>query len=260
MALRAPGLGRVTRPRAVGVRIPYAEVPAAARAWVDDLLGSPVVSTDEQVGGMSPGNATRVVCADGTRAFVKGVGEELNPLSPGIHRREVTVLGMLGHHEMWPALLGSYDEDGWVVLVLEDVEGGHPDLADDATMARLLEDVERLPEVLAERVPVVPDPAPDAGGLNDLRVLFTRWADAFPHLHEVPEHLAPRWLVERADEVEARVRAMADLPFAHLCHWDIRNDNLLQRPDGSIVFVDWGQAAVGPDWVDPLLARLERVE
>ena len=32
------------------------------------------------------------------------------------------------------------------------------------------------------------------------------------------------------------------------------------RPDGSIVFVDWGACAVGPRWVDPLLARLERVD
>ncbi len=43
-------------------------------------------------------------------------------------------------------------------------------------------------------------------------------------------------------------------------HWDIRNDNLLQRPDGSLVFLDWGAAGTGPDWLDPLLARLERVE
>jgi hypothetical protein len=235
-------------------------MPAGARAWVDEVLGSPVVSTHEQVGGMSPGNATRVVCADGTRAFVKAVGAELNPLSPGIYRREVTVLQLLGRHELWAGLLGSRDEDGWVVLVLDDVEGAHPDLADDTVMARLLDTVERMPQVLAERVPVVPAPDPDAGGLNDLGRLFGAWAAAFPLLGDVPERLAPRWLVERADELGARVRAMADLPMEHLVHWDIRNDNLLQRPDGSLVLVDWGQAGVGPDWVDPLLARLERVD
>ena len=110
-------------PRAVGVRIPYGQVPQQARTWVDEVLGSPVVSTSEQVGGMSPGNATRVVCADGTRAFVKGVGKELNPLSPAIYRREATVLGMLGRHELWAGLVASYDVDGWVVL--EDVDGVH---------------------------------------------------------------------------------------------------------------------------------------
>ena len=260
MARRAPGLG-VSGPRAVGVRIPYAGVPARVRAWVDDALGSPVVATYEQVGGMSPGNATRVVCADGTRAFVKAVGAELNPDTPTIYRREVTALDLLGRHEMWAAMLASYDEDGWVALVLEDVEGTHPDLRDDATMERLLADVDRLPGVLSERVPVLPDPDPDNGGLNDLRVAFRRWAAAFQHLPDVPGELAPRWLVERAEEYGARVTAMAEgLDARHLVHWDIRNDNLVERRDGSIVFVDWGQAAIGPDWVDPLLARLERVD
>lgn len=259
LAQRTPGLD-VTGPRAAGARVPYAAVPAAARAWVDELLGSPVVSTAEQVGGMSPGNATRVVCADGTRAFVKGVGAELNPDSPTLYRREITVLNLLGRHELWAGLLGAYDEDGWVVLVLEDVEGVHPDLADDPTMNQLLAGVEQLPAVLEEKVPVVPAPDPSAGGLNDLCVSFAAWAAVFPVLDEVPEHLAPRWLVERADDLGARVAGLAERPFEHLVHWDIRNDNLLQRRDGTIVFVDWGQAAVGPDWADPLLARLERVE
>jgi hypothetical protein len=250
----------VTAPRAVGVRITYGEVPRHVRDRVDDLLGSPVVATHEQVGGMSPGNATRVVCADGTRAFVKAVGAGLNPLSPGMYRREITVLEMLGRHELWAGLVGAHDDGDWVVLVLDDVEGVHPDLADDTVMDRLLADVERLPDVLGERVPDLPVPDPGAGGLNDLGALFRAWADTFPLLDDVPERLAPRWLVERADDLGDRVRAMADLPMDHLVHWDIRNDNLLQRPDGAIVFVDWGQAGVGPDWVDPLLARLERVE
>lgn len=45
-----------------------------------------------------------------------------------------------------------------------------------------------------------------------------------------------------------------------LVHYDIRIDNLLQRPTGESVFLDWGAAGIGPDWLDPLLARLERVD
>ena len=48
--------------------------------------------------------------------------------------------------------------------------------------------------------------------------------------------------------------------MSQVAHWDIRVDNLLRRPGGEVVFVDWGVAARGPAWVDPLLARLERVE
>ena len=31
----------------------------------------------------------------------------------------------------------------------------------------------------------------------------------------------------------------------HLAHWDIRVDNLLRRPGGEIVFLDWGTTARG---------------
>ena len=64
----------MSAPRAVGVRAAYPAVPPPVRAWVDSTLGSPVVEAREQVGGMSPGCATRLVCADGTRAFIKAVG------------------------------------------------------------------------------------------------------------------------------------------------------------------------------------------
>ena len=50
----------MTAPRAVGVRLPYAAVPAAVRAWVELELGSPVVGTVEHVRGKSPGFATRL--------------------------------------------------------------------------------------------------------------------------------------------------------------------------------------------------------
>jgi len=256
VALRAPGLG-VTVPRAVGVRASYDRVPEAVRAWVDTTLGSPVVATAEQVGGMSPGCATRVTCADGTRAFVKAVGHELNPDTPTMFRREATALTLLGSHPLWADLLASYDADGWVALLLEDVEGAHPDLGDDAMMSRLLDATDELTRVMRERVPVPPAPDPQSGGLTDLALVYERWADGLEHAHEAP--LLPRWVVERADEFADRVRGLARVAPEHLVHWDIRNDNLLLRPSGELVFLDWGAAGVGSDWIDPLLARLERV-
>ncbi|MFT4081246.1 MAG: hypothetical protein QM638_01545 [Nocardioides sp.] len=42
-----------------------------------------------QIGGMSPGCAARVRGADGTRAFVKAVGADLNPDTPTLFRREI---------------------------------------------------------------------------------------------------------------------------------------------------------------------------
>jgi aminoglycoside phosphotransferase (APT) family kinase protein len=238
----------------------YPSVPASVRAWVDSTLGSPVVSAAEQVGGMSPGCATRVTCADGTQAFVKAVGTDLNPDTPTMFRREITVLTMLGSHPLWADLLASYDDGCWVALLLEDVEGSHPDLADDRVMAHLLEATDELTRVIGERVPEPPAPDPHAGGLNDLAATFGTWAGVFDRVADVPADLMPGWVVDRAAELRQRVLSLTDHAFDSVLHWDIRNDNLLVRPSGEIVFVDWGQCGVGPDWLDPLLARLERVD
>jgi hypothetical protein len=251
----------VTAPRAVGVRIQYADVPARGRAGVDDSLGSPVESWEEQVGGMSPGCETRVVAADGTRAFVKAVGLELNPGTPTLFRREIDTLERIGDHPLWASLRASYDADGWVALLLDDIPGGHPDLTDDSEMEALLGATEQLGEVLRG----VPAPwGPTAAtivepGLVDVKARFRGWASALDHLDEMPEELVPRE-VSRDPAAMRRLVARLDEGDTQLSHFDIRIDNLLRPRPGRIVFVDWGGAAVAPAWVDPLLARFERVE
>jgi hypothetical protein len=245
----------VTAPRAVGVRLAYDAVPAAVRGWVEAELGSPVVTTAEQVGGMSPGCATRVTCADGTRAFVKAVGAGLNPDTPGLFRREAGVLAHLGKHELWASLLASYDDGDWVALLIEDVEGRHPDFADDAELAAVLQGTDRLATVLRDRG------EPPAVTLVDVAGRFRLWADSLDGLPDAPaEAPVPAWLRREPHGWADVLRAQADVAGTQLVHWDIRIDNLLRRPGGDVVFVDWGMAASGPAWVDPLLARMERVD
>jgi hypothetical protein len=251
----------VTAPRAVGVRTPYSAIPERVRAWVSDSLGSPVVSWTEQIGGMSPGCATRVVTDDGTRAFVKAVGSVLNPDSPVHFRREVEALGLIGADPLWASLQASYDDGGWVALLLEDVEGRHADLSDDQEMATLLAATDRLGERLA-RVPVPTRLARSfaSPGYVDVWAVFAGWAEAADHIADLPHDLVPPLVRRQASRCRDLVRGLLAPGSSGLAHWDIRNDNLLMRPDGSIVFVDWGACAVGPRWVDPLLARLERVD
>ena len=167
---------------------------------------------------------------------------------------------MLGADPLWATLLDSYDDGDWVALVLEDVEGQYPDLSDDATMERLTAEAERLSETLAARVPHLPEPDPFAGGLGDLRERFQTWAESFDRLDEVPDDVLPGWVRADATAFRREVAALANFEAPRLVHWDIRTDNLLQRPSGDLVFLDWGGASVGPAWADPLLARLERVE
>ena len=258
----------MTAPRAAGVHLPYDALPSAVTAWVTETLGSPVVSAVEQAGGMSPGCVSRLVCADGTHAFLKAVGAELNPDSPMLYRREAAALGLIGSHPLWADLTAAYDDGGWVALLLEDVEGRHPDLADDAVMDQLLERTDELGRVLAARVPDPPATATGPAdtsplfrdGPVDLGAVFQEWATSFDQVGELPPELAPPWLVARAADLRDGVAALADEPADRVVHWDVRNDNLLQRPTGEIVFLDWGAFGVGPAWLDPLLARLERVD
>ena len=245
----------MTAPRAVGVRLAYDAVPASVRAWVAESLGSPVVAVAEQVGGMSPGCATRVTCADGTRAFVKAVGAELNPDTPGLFRREVGVLGALGDHELWARLLASYDDGAWVALLIEDVDGRHPDFAHPDELAAVLGGTDRLAAVLRERH------VPDTVDLVDVAHVLGKWADCLDGLGGAPVGTpVPDWLRSDPYGWAGVLRDHAARPMPHVVHWDIRIDNLLRRPDGRIVFVDWGTTARGPAWTDALLARLERVD
>src|SRR5215207_5102349 len=78
----------VDQPLAAGVRAEWSALPGQVQDWVGTLLGSPVTSAVNQPGGFSPGLAARVQCADGSRAFVKAVGMQLNPDAPGLHRAE----------------------------------------------------------------------------------------------------------------------------------------------------------------------------
>lgn len=271
MAVRTAGLVVTAAPRAVGVRTPWSGVPERVRSWVERELGSPVVETADQVGGMSPGCATRLRCADGTRAFVKAVGADLNPHTPTLFRREVRTLGLIGAHRLWARLLASLDEgesreDGWVALLLEDVPGLHPDLSTDAARDRLTAATDELGAVLRERVPALPAPDP-ARGLAEIageRAVVEAWSHGLDHAAEVAAEapdLMPRWVGERADELRDAVRRLAQACTEdRLAHWDIRDDNLRTRADGSIVFVDWGGTLRGSAWTDPLIARLEGVE
>ena len=75
----------------------------------------------------------------------QAVGPELNPQSPGIHRAEARIAAALPEGTPAPRLLGFFDEDGWVVLVFEDIEGALPVLPwKAAELARVLDAVAEL--------------------------------------------------------------------------------------------------------------------
>lgn len=75
-------------------------------------------------------------------------------------------------------------------------------------------------------------------------------------LHVMPAHLPVSRLPEMRD-LQARAREVTSGDA--LVHWDARNDNILIRPDGTAVLLDWAWARRGAPWLDTLLLALDFV-
>lgn len=230
---------------AVGVRMPFEEVPAGVRAWVERVLGSVVISATTQQGGFSPGVAARLVTASGRRAFVKAVGAALNPDTPTLFRNEIAAIQGVGPLPQAPRLYDVYDDGDWVVLLLEDVEGrlpSHPWVREDAV--RVLDALAELTEALD------PSPWPEAPVAAVRSASFlSRWDRVIADGLAVPDWAAGREQ-ELADLARTGLRALA--AGKALAHWDLRADNILLTDD-RVVFIDWAHAAVAPSWADTVI-------
>ena len=235
-------------------RITWPDLPHHVRAEVESILGSSVVEHTSYPGGFSPGTADKVVCADGTEAFVKAVHPDLNTKSPGIHRSELGVMRALPPGLPVPALLGGFEADDWVVLVLEHVDADHPALP--WTRDTLLPVVDAA-LALGDRL--TPSPL-------DLDLASNHCADmwqGFARCLETPPDDLDPWLADRLGVLDARARAsLAAMDGDTLTHLDLRADNILIRHgDGPlrhrVVFIDWPWALRGARWLDVTLLTLE---
>jgi hypothetical protein len=236
-------------PPATGQRITWAEVPEHVRAGIEHVLGGRVVNAASQSGGFSPGTADRLLLENGDRAFVKAVSPLQNPDSPDVLRREGDNLAVLGASAHVPRLIGRYDDDVWVALALEDIDGCCPAMPwrDEHVAAAL----DTLAGLAAELTPSpIPDLEPLADGFSSL---FAGWR----RLQTQPAELVDPWVADHLEQL-ARLSesTLAQLVGDTVVHCDVRADNLLVRADGSMVVVDWPWALVGPDWVDRLLLMI----
>ena len=197
-------------------------------------------------GGMSPGCAARLRTADDRTAFVKAAGRAPNPRTPDLFRHEIDVLSTLQPATYRPRLLASHDDSDWVAILLEEVDGRHPDLEDRAQAEAVWSTVATQTHELT--------PPPAGLVIDTLADNARRWAGGWSTMTADPSAYLPEWAIDRCDELHGRVTTLPErLPVESLCHWDVRNDNLLVRRDGTAVIVDWGMACLGPTWADLLL-------
>jgi aminoglycoside phosphotransferase (APT) family kinase protein len=241
-------------PPAAGVRLEWSAAPEPLRRVIEADLGSAVVEATSQPGGFSPGVAARLLLADGRRAFVKAAGPEPNPEAPQLHRAEVRITAALPAEAPTPRLLASYDLDGWVALVLDDVDGAMP------AQPWRSDELERVLEALADlSSALTPSPVEAPPVSRRFGDSFQGWRSARDE-RDGGEDL--RWLDPWARRHLDRLASLEDgweaaAAGTTLLHADLRADNLLLTPT-RVVVVDWPWACVGAPWLD-LLAMLPSV-
>ncbi len=233
-------------PPAEGRRLPFSAIPAGLRAEIERLLGGQVADAVTQPGGFSPGIAARVRLADGRRAFVKAVGD-INPDSPDIHRAEARIAAALPATAPAARLLGAIDEGGWVILILEDIDGQMP--AQPWQPDELARVLAALADQAAELTPAPIDAPPAVSRYRHLGRGWGLLASAAASGADDLTGLDP-WAVAHLDELITIEQRWAEAGRGDtLAHGDVRADNILLTPD-RVVFVDWPWASLAPAWFD----------
>ncbi|MGV9341169.1 phosphotransferase family protein [Streptomyces sp. NPDC003688] len=232
---------------AAGERVDWWAVPSSVRDRVETALGSPVEDAVTQAGGFSPGVAARVRLADGRRVFVKAVGPEPNPETPDLHRAEARITAALPDTAPVPSLLMAFDIEGWVALVLEDVEGEAP------AQPWQMDELHRVLAAAAE-LSVLLDPSPIEAPTVAARFgeKFQGWRRLSAAAAQGADDLAwlDPWARRNLGRLVARETVWsAAAAGSALIHGDLRADNILLTDD-RVMVVDWPWAAVGASWFD----------
>jgi hypothetical protein len=213
-------------------RLDWEHLPPALRAEVERRLGSPVVAAESQTAGFTPGFASVLTCADGSRHFVKAASTVAQRIFADAYREEARKLRLLPPEVPAPRLQWLHDDD-WVVLGFEHVEGRPPrrpwvpeELAAASAMAVELADLLT--------------PAPP--GMETAAEAFLAW----PALWDTVDD-------PRAEELGALAAGFAAVAAGDtVVHTDVRDDNLIIGPDGTVRLCDWNWPVVGAAWLDSL--------
>ncbi|KAA1426213.1 hypothetical protein [Nocardioides antri] len=214
-------------------RLEWRFLPPHIRSEVERRVGSPVTDAVSQTGGFTPGFASVLTCADGSRHFVKAASTVAQRMFADAYREEARKLRLLPAGTPAPRLQWVHDADDWVVLGFEHVEGRAPQrpwVPDELAAA----------SAMAVEIARLLTPAPD--GVDRAVDEFASW----PALWDRTDH--PR--AAECGALAAQYAAVVDGDT--LVHTDIRDDNLLVRPDGTVVMCDWNWPVAGASWLDSL--------
>jgi hypothetical protein len=220
-------------------RLEWTHLPPSVRAAIEQRCGSPVVEAISQGGGFTPGFASVLVCADGSRHFVKAASTVAQRLFAESYREEARKLRALPEGTPAPRLLWVLDDD-WLVLGLEYVEARAPRRPwRAADLDACLDSLETVVDLLT--------PVPEGLHLDPIADDFAEWPAYWDHVRATRD-------LPHTDEAAALAEAYAEAVRGDtLVHTDVRDDNVLLTPDGRALFCDWNWPTVGAAWLDSLL-------
>ncbi|GGD29681.1 hypothetical protein GCM10007231_31440 [Nocardioides daphniae] len=221
-------------------RLEWAHLPPWLRAEVEVRCGAPVLGAESVEAGFTPGMATVLTCADGSRHFVKAASHRAQRAYAASYAEEVRHLRTLPPTVPAPALRWVLEAPEWIVFSTEHV--------DAAPVARpwTRGDLDACLDALA-RVAETGSPAPSGMELPTFTDETASWAQAWTGLTP-PTH------PERLDEaVDLARRATTLLLGETLVHGDLRADNALVDEGGNAWFCDWNWPATGPAWLDSMM-------
>lgn len=231
----------LTVPHAATAQRPtWPELPDAVRDWIDQELGSPVVSAVSERSGYTPGFASRLQLGDGRRVFAKLAGWDKGWLLES-YAKEAAKRRTLPAGAPAPTLISDartvIGGSDWQLLIFEEIVGRPPHRpwtgADVAIAVRTVEAAARA---------LTPAPAgydweplgAELGGLS---------ADK--------DQMITERFGDHAAELRDLVIALPELcAGTTLVHADLRDDNMIIGVDGRGWIVDWNYPLLGKPWTD----------
>ena len=223
-------------------RLDWLLLPPMVRRLVEDRFGTTVVDAVSTEAGFTPGCASVLTGADGRRLFLKAASKKAQRPFAAAYAEEARRLEDLPDCLDVPRVLWSHEDDLWVVLALEHVDGVNPLRPwGRSQLDRCLDALERLAEQAT--------PAP--GGLRSFAEELADLPGCWNHVRRT----APGWPhVEDAAALAARYASVT--AGRTLVHTDVRDDNLLLTPDGRAYLCDWSFPVVGAAWIDTVCLLL----
>jgi aminoglycoside phosphotransferase (APT) family kinase protein len=182
-----------------------------------------------------------LVGADGRRIFLKAASTKAQRPFADAYRAEIEVLGSLPPDLPVPRLLWSFEDDLWVLLATEHVDGSNP--ARPWRPDQLDACLDAL-EVLAVRL------TPPPRRLVPFAEEFADFPDCWDHVRAA----SPTW--PHLEEAAALAAGHAAGTTGNtVVHGDVRDDNLVLRGEEAFL-CDWNGAVTGAPWIDTVCLLL----